>query len=82
MKVMFRIFKAQPQTVIALLPEVTANYGKIVIYEQVGQHGEGDAQHIIRRTRPAKSEEYESLAAELGCIYEELIESIKRLPRR
>lgn len=63
-RVIFRTWKKAPQTVVALLPDVPANPGRVMMYEHVGQHGEGDPA-IIQDTRPAKEEEYLPLLKEL-----------------
>ncbi len=66
-KVIFRKFK--DGEVIALFPEVQANYNKCDCgsYLHVGQHGAA-SYFITDRTKPAKPNEYESLRQELESI--------------
>jgi hypothetical protein len=39
--------------VIAILWDATANPGKVMMYEHIGQHGEGDYQTVLQRTTHA-----------------------------
>ena len=52
--------------VIAWLPDVPANPGRMMSYEHVGQHGEGI---YPAATLPAMPEEYADLHQELTKIY-------------
>ena len=54
--------------VIALLPSIEANYGRMMMYEHVGQHGEGDSQVVMSKTVAAKPSEYADLMRELGQV--------------
>jgi len=70
--VIFRKFK-EDGSIIALFPDLDyesghANWGKVMSYQHVGQHGEADYAHVVTMTVPAQEHEYEDLAAELGGI--------------
>lgn len=66
-KVIFRKFK--DGDIIALLPGIPANIGRVMSYMHIGQHGEADSL-IVHDTKLAKPEEYADLLAELRWIYE------------
>ena len=70
-KVIFRKEK-NPYTndyeVIAFMPELKANYGKIVCYAHIGQHGEADLGYY-QNTKKAIETEYKPLLNELNGIY-------------
>jgi hypothetical protein len=78
-RVIFRIWR--DGHVIALLPDVEANPGMCMMYEHVGQHGEGDPRHVVSKTRLATPEEYAPLLAELRRIGYNL-RIVKRMNRR
>jgi hypothetical protein len=63
-RVIFRRWKDNGD-VIAVLLDVPANHGRVVCYEHVGQHGEGDWYAIVSQTTPATPEEYAALSREL-----------------
>ena len=67
-KVVFRKTK-NPYTkewdIIAFFPDLEANFGRVVCYEHVGQHGEADILFYKYNTKKAKPEEYEALYREL-----------------
>lgn len=52
-RVTFRRWKDSPKTVIAILWDRPANRGMNLMYQHIGQHGEGDAAGVIERTIPA-----------------------------
>jgi hypothetical protein len=54
--------------IVACLPDVAANPGRCMMYEHVGQHGEGDYWGVVRQTKPARRAEYANLLAELKSI--------------
>lgn len=70
-KVVFRKEK-NPYTndyeVIAFMPELKANYGKIVCYAHIGQHSEADLEYY-QNTIKANESEYKLLLNELNGIY-------------
>lgn len=70
-KVIFRKEK-NPYTndydVIAFIPELKANYGKIVCYAHIGQHSEADLEYY-QNTIKANESEYKALLNELNGIY-------------
>lgn len=76
MKVIFRKFKEGD--VIALLPEIDCNFGRVTCYQHIGQHGEADSS-IPRFTKAATEAEYCALLSELQCIYEGELVVTKRL---
>ena len=53
--------------VIAILPDVPANPGFVMMYEHIGQHGEG-SYSIYSATSPAAPYQYNSLLKELRSI--------------
>lgn len=79
-KVIFRKAK-NPYTheyeVIAFFPEIEANYGRILSYMHIGQHGEADLgfYHI---TKKATETEYRPLLNELEAIYDDCKLVVKR----
>ncbi len=79
MKVIFRKFKEGD--VIALLPEGEANFGRVVCYQHLGQHGEADSS-APQFTKPASEAEYLPLLRELQHIYEGELIVTKRLQHR
>lgn len=60
--VVFRRWRRRPQTCIAWLFGIPARLGRVMAYESVGQHGEGD---YPADTVPASPAEYADLKAEL-----------------
>ena len=66
-RVIFRKFKNGEHEVIALLPDTEANYGNVLSYMHIGQHGEAGIS-IINNTDLATPEEYKDLLAELKSI--------------
>ena len=81
-KVIFRKDK-KDATVVAFFPEFEANFGRIVCYEHVGQHGEADLMYYWQNTKKATPAEYEPLYRELTELvgYEDL-RVMQRLVRR
>ena len=71
-KVIFRKTK-NPYTneyeIVAFMPEIPANYGKIMSYMHIGQHGEADL-GFYHETKKATETEYKPLLEELKMIYE------------
>lgn len=78
--VVFRMWKAEPRTCIAFFPGIDAGAGLIQSYEIIGQHGGADYVGCIKRTRPAKPEEYAGLLRELESIGYNLV--IRKRARR
>lgn len=72
-KVIFRKEK-NPYTneyeVIAFMPELPANYGRIVCYAHMGQHSEADVEYY-HNTKKATEAEYKPLLMELKSIYDD-----------
>jgi len=60
----------EDQGLIALMPDAPANYGHVVAYETIGQHGEASFPDIMRITKPVKGTEQDvkDLLAELESI--------------
>ena len=63
------IFRKQRGEVVAYLPSLPANHGRIVNYVHVGQHGEADTE-FYRSGKAATETEYMPLLSELRQIYE------------
>jgi hypothetical protein len=79
MKVIFRKFK--DGDVIALLPECEANYGCVMTYQHIGQHGEAYLT-VTQITKPATEVEYCGLLSELQRIYEGELVVTRRVQHR
>lgn len=75
LKVIYR--KGAGGEVVAFLPELPANYGKIVCYAHIGQHSEASIEYY-HGTKTALPSEYEPLNDELKRIYSDVELSIKR----
>ena len=67
-KVIFR--KDKYNDVIAFFPEARVNYGNIMSYMHIGQHGEASYEFYLT-TRKANKNEYTDLFAELRGIYDD-----------
>lgn len=65
--VIFRRWRKNPRTIIALFPTVPDDYtgGYCGSFEHEGQHGGADYQGVIRATVPASAGESAELRAEL-----------------
>jgi hypothetical protein len=63
--VIFRRWKCNPHTVVALFPEIAAGDGLCLSFEHIGQHGAADYSHVIRHTQPVTPEKYADLKTEL-----------------
>lgn len=63
--VVFRKWREQPCTILALFPEIGAGDYGYLSYEHVGQHGGADYQGCIANTTPATPAGYADLRAEL-----------------
>lgn len=72
-KVIFRKSK-NPYTkeyeVVAFFPEFEANYGRILSYMHIGQHGEADL-GFYHETKKATEAEYKPLLEELKARYDD-----------
>ena len=72
-KVVFRKAK-NPYTkefeIIAFFPEGDANYGNILSYMHIGQHGEASLE-FYHSTKKATEAEYKPLLEELKSIYDD-----------
>lgn len=79
-KVIFRKEK-NPYTkeyeVIAFMPELKANYGRIVCYVTMGQHSEADFKYYYN-TKKATEAEYKPLLNELKAVYDDCILEVKQ----
>lgn len=71
-KVMFRVWRRHPRTVLAVFPHEEWKQGECTLYEHIGQHGGGVYQALVDLTRPATDEEAAPLAKELERIGYEL----------
>jgi hypothetical protein len=84
--VVFRVWRAQPKTCIALFPMEEERYGDgrrcCGSYEHVGQHGAADYRGVMQATRPAKPDEYAALKRELeSAPYNYVFDVRERKPR-
>lgn len=83
-RVIVRVWKknvAYAETPILIFPdEIERNYC-VQMWEPVGQHGAGDPQLVIMRTRPATTEETEDVIIKYETHYGCRLKVIKRLPR-
>lgn len=75
LKVIYR--KDSDGKVTAFMPELPANYGKIVCYAHMGQHSEASIEYY-HSTETALPSEYEPLHKELKAIYNDYELSVKR----
>lgn len=68
-KVIFRKWK-DTGDVIAIFPEIPGTHDATtcLMYEHVGQHGAGDAWHVIASSVPASGQKYLDLIVELERI--------------
>lgn len=73
-KVIYRYWQKE---VIAIFPELKANFGNVVIYAHIGQHSEADS-WISRAGRLATPDEYAPLHRELTQIYDDCDLIIKK----
>ena len=67
-KVLFR--KTKDGEIIAFFPEMTANYGKMMSYMHIGQHGEASIE-FYWETKKAAEDEYRPLLEEMKAIYDD-----------
>ena len=74
-KVIFR--KADNGEIIAFFPESSANFGNILSYMHMGQHGEASYE-FYQSTKKADEEEYQALLKELKGIYNDCELIVKR----
>ena len=79
-KVIFRKTK-NPYTkeyeIIAFFPEIPANFGNILSYMHIGQHGEASYEFYLS-TKKAEEEEYQALYNELKGVYDDCELIVKR----
>lgn len=74
-KVIFR--KTNDGEIIAFLPEASANFGNILSYMHVGQHGEA-SYDFYKTTKKATETEYKPLLKELQSIYYDYVLEVKQ----
>ena len=70
-EVMFRKEKSRTfkDTIFALFPhECSTSEGLVTLYQHVGQHSSADYDFCIRKTKPAKKEEYKDLKEEIESL--------------
>ena len=68
-RVLFRKWKpTYGSGIIAILPDVEANPNMTMMYEHIGQHGEGSYPLVLSETTPANQAEYSDLLVELELI--------------
>ena len=59
------------------MPELKANYGKMVCYATMGQHSEADLEYY-HNTKKATEVEYKPLLNELKMVYNDCILEVKQ----
>lgn len=74
-KVIFR--KTKDGEIIAFFPEASANFGNILSYMHIGQHGEA-SHDFYMSTKKATETEYKTLLNELQSIYNDYILVVKQ----
>ena len=74
-KVIFR--KDKEGNIIAFFPEIEVNYGNIMSYMHIEQHGEADYL-FYKETKKADESEYNSLLNELKSIYDDCTLVVKQ----
>jgi hypothetical protein len=74
-KVIFR--KTPAGEIIAFFPEIPVNYGNIMSYMHIGQHGEA-SRDFYTDTKKATENEYRPLLQELQSIYDDCILEVKQ----
>jgi hypothetical protein len=81
-EVIFRMYRTNPKTCLALFPYADQGQGRVTCYEHIGQHGEACYLSCMGITRPASAEEYADLKSELEshCGYN--LKVINRRARR
>ena len=83
-RVIVRVWKkneaAFSETPILIFPdELERNYC-VQMWEPVGQHGAGDPQSVIMRTRPATTEETADVVRQYETCYGCSLQVLKRMP--
>jgi hypothetical protein len=74
-KVVFRQWRAEPRTIIALFPEIPADLNGYTCesYEHFGQHGGADYEGVVSRTLPVpRSQSSERYAQDVDDLSREL----------
>ena len=66
--VIFRMYRTNPKTCLALFPYEDGGPGCCMSYEHIGQHGEANYLSVMGITVPATPAEYADLKAELETI--------------
>ena len=74
-KVVFR--KNKDGEAIAFFPEFHVQYGNIMSYMHIGQHGEASLDFYYS-TKKANQQEYETLLNELKVVYDDCILTVKQ----
>lgn len=71
------IFRKADGEIVAFFPEANTNFGNILSYAHLGQHGEASYEFYLS-TKKAEEEEYQALFNELKNIYNEYELVVKR----
>ena len=83
-RVIVRIWKkkdAYAETPVLIFPDDVERNHCVQMWEPVGQHGPGDPQSVITKTRPATMEETEAVVRRYEIYYGCSLKVMKRLPR-
>lgn len=79
--VVVRVWK-KGETPILMFPLWKELNGLIMMWEPIGQHGSGDPNTVVKRTRPATEEEIRKVIREYEMYYHCPLEVLKRMPPR
>jgi hypothetical protein len=80
-RVIFRADRRKDFEVTAMLPDQSANQGRLCYYAHIGQHGEA-SYAWYHTTRAATPKEYAPLLAELRRIYEAEPDPVRLVVRK
>ena len=81
MQAIVRIWKKEPKSAIIIFPQQVERRYQVMMWEPVGQHGSGDPYAVVDLTRPATTQETESVVKEYENHYNASLVVRKRLPR-
>ena len=82
-RVVVRIWKknvAFAETPILIFPDEVESRYNVQMWEPVGQHGAGDPQGVVARSRPATLEETADVVRQYETCYGCSLQVLKRMP--
>lgn len=83
-RVIVRVWKknvAYAETPILIFPDELERRFRVQMWEPIGQHGQGDPQIVIAKSRPATAKETAAVVRQYETYYECSLEVMKRMPR-